>query len=333
MGRHYGYRRRSWTYSNASDSKKSILQSLFGEIVLEIESAFLHLESYELEALFMDYGCEYGKNAETYARRTYENWKSGRTKVSGVTAERLLELLPRNLPAKERYDLVKKLRAKYIHKHSEYITISPENWRDTVNEAVSKVLMKSREFQLPGELFERATWLSNGDVEAALRLLHAAEEDEARLRVAFLEAEFKRLEVLVANISDTNSVSHRITLPQGDIHTTIQVRKRSFWEKPFGANNGGTRMKYDEKEIIKKDPLEKPLVKPASNNNLLNMVANDLSPEERMALRNKILDEKLKLDVSQQKADQRFDDSTRDMANTVRAVNALEQSSKSDYEV
>lgn len=92
-------------------------------------------------------------------------------------------------------------------------------------------------------------------------------------------------------------------------------------------------MSNDGNEIIRREPLEKALVRPPANSSLLNIAADNLSQDERVALRRKVIDEKLALDVSQHKADQRFCDSTRDMANTVRAVNSLEQSSKSDYEV
>jgi len=331
MSRYYGYRtRRSW--HSSGPSKKAVLRHLFGEIVHDVEHAFLHLTSYELNALFIDYGREYGNSAGAYARKTYDSWKSGRTQLSGKTAERLLELLPHHLSAKDRFELLKKLRAKYICKHSEYVTVPPENWKQAVHDAINKIIAKSREFKLPQPLYEKATWLANGDVTAAQRLLHAAEEDEARLRGAYLDAEFKRIEIFISHIKDTESVSHRISIPQGDISVTISLPKRSFWEKTFG-NNEGRHMSDDKNEIIRKEPLEKAIVRPPSNSNLLNIAANELSPEELVALRGKVINEKLALDVSSQKADQRFYDSTRDMANTVRAVNSLEQSSTSDYEV
>lgn len=330
MSRYYRYRRRA-RYSSGP-SKKAVLRHLFGEIVHDVERAFLSLSSYELNALFIDYGREYGDSAEAYARKTYSNWKTGRTQLSGTTAERLLELLPHHLTANERFELLKKLRAKYIRKHSEYVRVAPENWKQAVHDAIQKVIVKSREFKLPDVLYEKATWLANGDVTAAQRLLRAAEEDEARVRAGYLDAEFKRIEMFVAHIKDTESVSHNISLPQGDIGVTISLPKRTFWEKTFG-NNGGRHMSDDKNEIIKREPLEKAIVRPPSNSSLLNIAANDLTPEERVALRGKVINEKLALDVSQHKADQRFYDSTRDMANTVRAVNSLEQSSKSDYEV
>ena len=86
-------------------------------------------------------------------------------------------------------------------------------------------------------------------------------------------------------------------------------------------------------ELMKKEPLEKALIRPTNTGSLLNIASSDLSVDEQRALRPRVIEEKLQLDVSQHKADQRFVNSTRDMATTIKAVGALEDSSKSDYEV
>lgn len=330
MSGYYGYRSSS-RYSSGS-SKKSDLRRLFGDIVQDIERTFLNLPPPKLHALLHDYGLVYGYSAESYARKTYFDWKAGRTKLNGTTAERLLEILPQHLTVNERFELLKKLRSKHIQKHMEYVTVPPENWKHAVHEAINRVIAKSREFKLPEPLYKKATWLTYGDVTAAQRLLHAAEEDEARLRAAYLDAEFKRIEIFVAHIQDTKSISHRITIPQGEIIISITLPKRSFMENIF-RNNGGRHMNEDTHDIIKKGPLDQAIARPPSNSSLLNIAAQDLSPDEQKALRTKVIDEKIALDISQHKADQRFYDSTRDMANAVHAVKALDQSSKSDYEV
>ncbi len=320
-----------WRHSSGTRTKER-LRDQFGAVIQDIEHTFLNLPECELESLFLNYGASYGKSAESYARKTYDAWKTGKTKLNGITAERLLDILPYHLTFNERYDLLKKLRTKYVKKTSEHISVSPENWKVEVHNSINNIIAISREYSFPEVLYKRATWLANGDVAAAQRLLHAADVDEARLRAAYLDAEFKRIDMFVSHMKDTQSVSHRIIIPQGEIYVTINIPKQSIWKKTFGKSRGKT-MTEDKNEIIRKENLEKPIVIPASNNSLLNIVAGELSQEERTALRTKVINVKLELDISQHKADQRFLDSTRDMTNTVRAVNSLEQASRSDYEV
>ena len=329
----YYYRRyrryRNWGAYHAS--KRRNLTSLFGGIDHDVERAFFSLPSYELEALFIDYGRKYGENAESYARSTYRQWRSGATKLSGQTAERLLELIPPRLSKDQRFELIRKLRKHYVKRASEYVRTPPESWRQHVIPSVEKVIKASRDFKLPEELFEKATWLTDGDTEAVHRILHSIDEEEARQRTAYLDAEFKRIEAFVANVKNTGSASHTISIPQGDIHVTIQKEKPTLLQSLFGT--GGTTMSGNSHDLVPREELQKALAIQQARGSLLNLTVDNLSESQKIELQKKILEERIGLDVSQAKADQRFVNSTRDMVNTVQVVRGLEQSSKSDYEV
>lgn len=92
-------------------------------------------------------------------------------------------------------------------------------------------------------------------------------------------------------------------------------------------------MSGNGRELVPRDQLQKALTLQQSRGKLLNLTLDELSENQKIELRKKIFEEQIGLDVSQAKADQRFHNSSRDMASTVQAVRSLEQSSKSDYEV
>jgi hypothetical protein len=304
---------------------------LFAGIDKDIESIFLNLDRNSLESIFQQYGKEYGDNAEKYARNTFQNWKNGATRLSGQTAERLLNLLPPFLSQNKRYELVKKLRDYYMIKRQsmEHVTTSPELWKQDLLPVVSRIVENSSNFKLPEEVQRRATWLSGGDAVSANKILMAVEQEEAKLRTAYLDDEFRRIDQYVNNVENTQSVSHTITLPQGTIHVRIQQKKKPFINKVFG----GRKMTKDSHELVPREEMERALVKQQARGELLNLSFDDLNEKQKSALRERVLNEKFNLELSQHKADQRFANSTRDMANTIKAVNALEQASKSDYEV
>jgi len=320
---YYSYR----YWGNYRESKRDRLTRLFAGIDRDIQKIFFTLSSYELDSIFISYGEIYGANAERYARKTYNKWKTGQVTLSGQTAERLLELLPPRLSKSQRYDLIKKLRQHYVKKSNAFITTAPENWRNEVINAVQKVILAGRDCKLPQELYEKATWLTNGDVQAVHKILASIDEEEAKIRTSYLEGEFKRIELFVVNIKNTESASHTISLPQGNIYVTIKKEKTSFFQSVFKGN----RMMNEKPD--KRDELERALVQQQSRGNLLNLNLDDLSNQQKIELREKIIHERIQIDVSQSNADQRFYNSTRDMAQTIKAINALEQSSKSDYEV
>lgn len=327
--RYYYKRRRNW--SSYPVSKRHQLTNLFGGIDKDIERIFFDLHSVVLDALFIEYGKHYGKSSEAYARRTYPGWKSGAVKLSGQTAERLLELLPPRISKEQRFELIKKLRKHYLKKTNEHVTIQANNWRQHVVPIVENVIARSSNFRLPDELFDKATWLTDGDTQAANQILHSIEEEEARQRIAYLEAEFKRIELFIANVKNTDAATHTISIPQGEIYITIQKEKPKMLQSIFGP--GRSTMDKNSNTLLPIEQLHKALSLQQSRGELLNLTLNDLNESQKIELRKKIIEEQIGLDVSQAKADQRFHNSSRDMAYAVNAVRNIEQISKSDYEI
>lgn len=331
MTAYYNKYRRRTNWGAYHTNKRNQLTCLFAGIDKDIELIFLNLDSSSRESIFYQYGKEYGESAEKYARNTFLKWKSGATKLSGQTAERLLNLLPPFLSQDKRYELVKKLRDYYMNERqtNERVTTSPELWKQDLLPVVNRIVEKSSNFKLPEELKTRVAWLSGGDAESANKILKSVEQEEAKLRTAYLDVEFRRIDQYVNIVENTQSVAHTITLPQGTIHVTIQQKKKPFINKVFG----GRKMDKDNHELVPREELERALVKQQSIGELLNLSFDDLNEKQKTALRERVLNEKFNLELSQHKADQRFTNSTRDMANTIKAVHGLEQASKSDYEI
>ena len=93
------------------------LSRLMGGIDKDVEEIFLNLSDYKLSELLYEYGRKYGGDAERYAMQTFPLWQNNRVKMSGLVAERLLNLIPDRLEPSERYGLIKKLRSAHIKKH------------------------------------------------------------------------------------------------------------------------------------------------------------------------------------------------------------------------
>lgn len=305
MAAYYYNRYRRRTYWGAyQTSQRSQLTYLFAGIDKDIESIFLNLDRVSRESIFEEYGAEYGNSAERYARNTYPKWKSGETKLSGQTAERLLNLLPPFLSQAKRYELIRKLRDHYMKKMhtNEHVLTSHEHWKQDLLPVLNRVIERSSNFKLPDEIKARATWLSGGDADGAIKILTSVEQEEAKLRTAYLEVEFKRLEQYVNIVQNTETVSHIIDLPQGQIRVTIQQKKEPFINRILG----GKKMSNDSRELVPREELERALVAQQSKGELLNLSFDDLTEKQKTALRERVLNEKFNLELSQQKADQRF---------------------------
>lgn len=234
------YRRRKSDRSTAPAAairhmaERSELSRRFGGIDREVEKIFLQLAPHDLESLLSRYGHAHGQKAEAYARDTYEKWKAGAVKMSGQTAGRLLDLLPPLLSPSVRFDLVRKLRERHFSKKTIRLHSTPETWRTDLIKPIQELVAASSGFALPADLLEKARWLADGDAAAAQRLLAAAEQEEAAVRVAYIDAELRRVETLIQNIDTTRQVTHTLKLPQGDIILRVELPARTLLQRLTG---------------------------------------------------------------------------------------------------
>ena len=226
----YRKRRHRSSYAARHISQRNALTQTFLGIDADIERIFLSLPKHQLDDVFTRYSAAHGSKAESYARHTYEKWKSKAVMISGQTAERLLNLVPPCLSAEVRFDLIKKLRSGYLRPSHQRIVTKPQTWRQDLAEPIRVLVSTSTTFSLPDDIIKRAAWLANGDTQAAQSLLAAAEQEEAIIRVRYLDAEFNRIEALMLHVENTRSVTHTISLPQGTIVVTISLPKKSLWQ-------------------------------------------------------------------------------------------------------
>jgi hypothetical protein len=205
------------------------MSSSIGGIDDDVKQIFLNLPPEKLGLVFSLYGQRYGGGAQSYAQTTYYAWRSGRVRMSGMVAGRLLNLVPSVLDPAQRFELVKKVRSAHLRKERMCISCHPTNWRHKLAPVIAQFIAASQNVQIPRYVLDRVCWLADGDATAAQRLLAAAEQEEAAVRLRFLEAEFKRIDLMLQNIKATKRVNHIIELPQGTIAVSITEAREGFW--------------------------------------------------------------------------------------------------------
>ena len=326
MTNYQNWNRRYWGSYHVSQRQQ--LSSLFAGIDKDIQKLFFSLDQKSVSTLLRKYGALYGDPAEKYARKTYAKWKSGETKLSGQTAQRLLNLIPPFLPADARYDLVKKLRKHHLRTKPITIMTSRSNWRDDVIPAFERLLKVSDQFVIPDSLISKAAWLADGDIDNANRMLAAIELDEAKIRAHYLAREFQQIESLVANCNHRQAIQHVIELPQGTITVCIQEEKQSFIERLLG----GEKMNDERKQLSKK--IDGDLdVRNKDRQNMLSRSLDELSDEDRKRILTKAFEARVELDKSEEEADHRYRTSSKDMQTHLDYISTLDKSTNSDYDV
>lgn len=331
------YSHRSRRYNGAAWSSKHrqerlLLSKRFAGIDADIEKVFLGLKASQLGPLLQEYGRKYGQGAEAYAKATIPKWRNGSVKMSGVVAQRLLDLLPPLLPFELRLELIRKLRAHYLQPERIVVSACFEDWKSVVNPAVARVVSKSLNHNLPSDIIRVARWLANEDSLLANQLLARAEQEEAKIRTSLLNEEFARIETLATQFSQKQlSFQHMIRVPNGEILVKIAPRQklrgigallRKEWTLSNSEHDPATALAKIGNTSIARRP----------DDNLLDMATRSLTPEDADALRRKALEAKLELDVAAREADHRFVNASRDMAGTVKMAHELDQG-RNDYQI
>ncbi len=219
---------------DSKPSKYSVLAKLFGPAVKEIRIGFEGLDPDALDELFTDYGSVHGDSAEKYARKTFAKWKSGQTKLSGQTMERLIELVPPYLNPQLRMSILRAVVN--LHKKSgvfRSIRINidePQQGFNELSDTLSQMKKEDPLAHLPENVMKAATWLYDDDITAARSMLAEAERLENETLRAGAE---KELELLKRTIKagQVRSASYSVQMPAGSLSVTIY--SPSVVEKAF----------------------------------------------------------------------------------------------------
>lgn len=207
------YRQRSRSSGRTQTVNQQVTERYFGLDHL-IRPMFFKLDPKALSELLRRYQLEYGIAKRDYAEKTYPNWKSGTTKLSGAVVERLILLLPHVLSADDKYNLVKHLRDRSGSRPRKSFNIQYLNNLITIRDQIKEDIGKDREFVLPQAMTEALSWLANNDAKAAQTLLRAVADREARDSLAQLDADLFRLGHVIQNTPPNTSVNFVVDLPQ-----------------------------------------------------------------------------------------------------------------------
>ncbi|USE39510.1 CFI-box-CTERM domain-containing protein [Endozoicomonas sp. SCSIO W0465] len=227
-----GYRRRySSGQSQAIEHVRAFnaFSAKLGPVVKDVQGAFFDLSNRQLNELFSRYGEEHSLKAENYARETFPRWKSGATKMSGQTMERLLNLVPKYLTFDQRYEILKRLCLHFEEKgKNEYVRVDKDDIQAGINKldtAIASFLDFDILKHLPSHVTETATWLNDNDVVASRALLSQIDQERARQIKAIVDKNRPHL-IKMLQYPNNTRFRERIEFPNGGI--TVELYKDSF---------------------------------------------------------------------------------------------------------
>jgi hypothetical protein len=244
-----GYRRyRSYRYRNWGSnppSKYNKLQGLFGDAVEEIRRQFFELDREALDELLLDYGEMHGHAAESYARATMPKWKSGSTKLSGQTMERLMELVPPYLTAKQRLNILQSILSH--HKRAAPTVTIKVNCKEPaaglaeVDAALRRIEVTDELAYLPTQVMEAAKWLYDDDLTTARGVMVSLASAETSALKQSAEREINLLKRTLST-GQVKAASYSVKTPGGNLNIVAYTPTRCFVATAcFGSDDARTK--------------------------------------------------------------------------------------------
>ena len=148
----------------------------------DVKEYFFSLPQNKLDVILREYGQRHGSSAKSYAEQTMPKWRSGRTQMSGLVAERLFNLLPPRMPLSAKYQLTQNLWEYFGPSSKKRLRIGLDADVDVAVETVrahfDEVVLH---YTIPDQLERRFNWLSAGDVSVKQELLNHFRSKERQL--------------------------------------------------------------------------------------------------------------------------------------------------------
>jgi len=155
-----------------------------GGAVEDVKSYFFSLPQSARDEIFAAYGKKYGSDKESYARATLPKWKTGKTKMSGLVAKRLFDLLPPRMSANKKLDLAESVWRHKGPRSSHAFRIGADANIEEVLETIAATLSAAaHDYEIPREVKARFNWLAAGDVRKYEELLNHFRSQDRELAI------------------------------------------------------------------------------------------------------------------------------------------------------
>lgn len=189
---------------------------------VEIMKVLFGLNEESLNQLFDLYKKNYGAGAARYARKTYKNWKLGKTKPIEQTYLRFVVYLPEVMSYDLKCEVLRRLMIEYAPKNDYEITVNTDDWDESLAPLVNEIIEKTYHSDLPKELREKINWLADGEMQAAQKILRQSQVEESRHSIAMLRSEMQSIAQLLDESNLRARVSHKLKFPYGTITLNIK---------------------------------------------------------------------------------------------------------------
>ena len=209
--RHYSRNNSGGSYARKHVEEARRFSHEIGGTDEDVKRYFFSLPQKELNPILIEYGHINGEKAEAYARTTFSKWRSGQTRMSGLVARRLFNLLPPRMPLQIKFELAENIWKHFGPSSTTSIRIGPNT---PITRVVTLVLLKLdqvvTEYSIPENVKNRFDWIAAGDIGLKENLLNHFRQIEKTLAAQKTENEIPNLQKQVRDHGETTKLAKSV---------------------------------------------------------------------------------------------------------------------------
>jgi len=276
---------------------------------------FFKISDYVFENFAKKYQVTFGEGPSQYLRKNYQLWKSGKKNISPQNRERVLQILPEFLSFSEKFELFKKIWIGYKKFSQTKIKIFNSTNIPQITSIILSKVKHLNESQIPNWLIYRVDWLGEHETQKIEALLHAFDISEAKI---ILESLIQNLSNIISRVQKEKDFifqnNFEIEIPGNKIMVDYFFNS-NFKEEIIVEENDGRK----DIAVVPKDSRE--IVDLNNHNELLNYALNNVSPEKKDQLLERIVETSVNLKLKQAEAKSDREEITSTINDTLETIN------------
>lgn len=210
----------------------------------DVKKWLFNLADSDLSPILDAYQHEYGYKARDYAMNAIPKWRTGKTKMSGMVAERLFKLLPKYMSLDDKYKLIDSLWMHVGPTKKRLIEVGPDaDVSEVINVFKGEVMALATKWELPSSLHKRFSWLGQDDAIVYKQLLEHIQEKERLSASKILEEQVPVIhENFQANWQEVSSfISYSVDIGKQSVELRVVRDKQTIEVKDWKPFNNGIK--------------------------------------------------------------------------------------------
>ncbi len=211
-------------WAEVDQYRRSQLEEMICGTNFDITKRLFDFSAKQLASFFEVYEKKYGRRSMLYARRSFDEWKCSKKRISNLILRRMVQIAPRFFSDAERKEIIKKIyqNSKTQVSYSFEIILGHRDDLEKFSHFFEEVCEKPLSHDISERVKGVMSWVSDNDAKNYNQLLSAL---DAEMSLSISQIAKQEMQNLISNIADLDKSAvgtHKAIFPFGSIFVYVR---------------------------------------------------------------------------------------------------------------